>query len=141
MTYQLHDYEIDSIVLEKDSIVFSFPEGFYAEDDQGNSLMPLKKRLVFHIDTNGFPVESFLTVRRIGWSRRRWSEISFRKFTSLFKRGNMIIHDEYDSKLTNWKILKLNAISRRSNIELLITDIASIECLDESFCFVKAKEN
>ena len=41
----------------------------------------------------------------------------------------MVIHDEYDSKMTNWKMIQLNADTRRSNIELFITDIIDIECL------------
>ena len=42
----------------------------------------------------------------------------------------MVIHDEYDSKLTNWKMIQLNACTRWSNIELFITDIIDIECLE-----------
>lgn len=129
MNYQLHDYEIDSIVLENESIVFSFPKGFYVEDENGKPLEPLKKKLVFYLDTDGFPLQSCLTIRRITWNRR-WKEISFKEFTALFKKGNMIIHDEYDSKSTNWKILQLNSCTKCSNIEMVITDIAGIACLD-----------
>ena len=39
MKYQLHDSEIDSFILEKDSIILSFPNGFYAEDDNGNEII------------------------------------------------------------------------------------------------------
>ena len=42
----------------------------------------------------------------------------------------MVIYDEYDSKLTNWKIFQLNACTNWSNIELFITDIIDIECLE-----------
>lgn len=129
MNYQLHDYEIDSIVLENESIVFSFPNGFYVEDESGQAVQPPKKKLVFHIDTNGFPLESFLSIRRITWNRR-WKDISFKQFTALFRKGNMIIHDEYDSKYTNWKILQLNSCTSCANIEMVITDIAGIACLD-----------
>ena len=57
-----------------------------------------------------------------------WKEISFKQFSSLFKKGNMVIYDEYDSKLTNWKMIQLNAGTSRSNIELFITDIIDVEC-------------
>jgi len=129
MHYQLHDYEIDSVVLENDSIIFSFPQGFYAVDDQGRETITRNKKLVFHIDTNGFPLESFLEIRRITWGHI-WRNISFKQFTSLFQKGNMIIHDEYDSKLTNWKIIQLNACTNWSNIELRITDIDEIACCE-----------
>lgn len=35
MTYQLYDYELDSVVLEEERIVFSFPKGFYMPDEDG----------------------------------------------------------------------------------------------------------
>ena len=59
-----------------------------------------------------------------------WKDISFKKFISLLKKGSMIIYDEYDSKLTNWKMLHLNACTGRSNIELFITDIIDIACYE-----------
>ena len=57
-----------------------------------------------------------------------WKKISIKQFSSLFKKGNMVIYDEYDSKLTNWKMIQLNAGTSRSNIELFITDIIDVEC-------------
>ena len=42
----------------------------------------------------------------------------------------MIIHDEYDSKSTNWKMIQLNSSTKRSNIELFITDIIDVECIE-----------
>ena len=59
-----------------------------------------------------------------------WKDISLKQFHSLFKKGNMVIHDEYDSKLTNWKMLQLNANTNRSNIELFITDIIHTACYE-----------
>lgn len=125
MNHNLHDYEIDSVVLDGDRIIFSFPEGFYVEDDGRETMMG---KLVFIIDRtccSDTPLDSFLFIRRhlpLGWR-----DISFRQFTALFKKGNMLIHDEYDSKMTNWKMIQLNANTRWSNIELFITDIEKIE--------------
>jgi hypothetical protein len=67
MKYQLHDSEIDSFILEKDSIILSFPNGFYAEDDNGNEIMPLRHKLVFTIDRtcHDEPLESSVFIRRI----------------------------------------------------------------------------
>ena len=68
MKYQLHDYEIDSFILEKDSIILSFPNGFYAEDDNGNEIKPLRHKLVFTVDRTccpNEPLESFVSIRRI----------------------------------------------------------------------------
>lgn len=132
MKYELHDYEIDAVILEDDRIIFSFPNGFYAEDENGQELKPVRKKLAFTIDKECCPdasPESFLFIRRINRRMNGWKDISFREFTSLFKKGNMVIHDEYDSKMTNWKMIQLNADTRRSNIELFITDIIDIECL------------
>lgn len=42
----------------------------------------------------------------------------------------MVIYDEYDSKLTNWKMIQLNTSTSRSNIELFITDILDIACYE-----------
>lgn len=131
MKYELHDCEIDAVILEKDRIIFSFPNGFHVEDENGQTL---KKKLAFTIDREccpNAPPESFLFIRRINRRMNGWKDISFREFTSLFKKGNMVIHDEYDSKMTNWKMIQLNASTRRSNIELFITDIADVECLDD----------
>lgn len=133
MKYQLHDYEIDSVVLENDKIIFSFPDGFYVADENGQELNPPRKKLAFLIDIDGWPnepMESFISIRRIKWGRRGWKNISFKQFTSLFKKGNMVIHDEYDSKLTNWKMIEINACTKWSNIELFITDIADVECYE-----------
>ena len=133
MQYQLHDYEIDSIVLENDKIVFSFPNGFYVVDENGQELKPMRKKLTFVIDKeccSNEPLESFIFIRRIKRGRKGWREISFKQLISLFKKGNMVIHDEYDSKLTNWKMIQLNAATSCSNIELFITDILDTECLE-----------
>lgn len=133
MKYQLHDYEIDSIILEKDSIILSFPNGFYAEDDNGNEIMPLRHKLVFTVDRTGWPddpLESFIYIRQINYRMNGWKDISFNQFVSLFKKGYMVIHDEYESKQTNWKMLQLNACTTRSNIELFITDIIDITCVE-----------
>ena len=131
MKYQLHDCEIDAIVLENNRIIFSFPDGFYVTDENEQELAPLRNKLVFVIDkeTNE-SLESYVSVRRIKRGRRGWKEISFKQFCSLFKKGNMVIHDEYDSKLTNWKMFQLNACTNWSNIELFITDILNIEFLE-----------
>ena len=114
MNYQLHDSQIDAVLLEGDRIIFSFPNGFYAVDDSGQKLKPLPRKLVFTIEKYApdEPLESHIFIRRI---------------TALLRKGNMIIHDEYDSKYTNWKILKLNACTKRPNIELHITDIAACD--------------
>lgn len=64
MKYQLHDDEIDSFILEKDSIVLSFPNGFYAEDENGNEIKPLMHKLVFTVDRTcrpDEPLESFVS--------------------------------------------------------------------------------
>ena len=125
MNHNLHDYEIDSVVLDGDRIIFSFPDGFRVTDDGREMMMG---KLVFIIDRtccSDAPLDSFLFIRRhlpLGWR-----DISFRQFTALFKKGNMLIHDEYDSKMTNWKMIQLNANTRWSNIELFITDIEKIE--------------
>ena len=131
MQYQLHDCEIDSIVLKDNRIIFSFPNGFYATDENGQELKPLRKKLAFVIDKGVISSEdpdSFIFVRQT--KRRGWKEISFKQFTSLFKKGNMVIHDEYDSKLTNWKMIQLNARTKWTNIELFITDIIDVECFE-----------
>ena len=131
MNYQLHDYEIDSVVLENDRIIFSFPNGFYVADENGQELKPLRKKLAFIIDKDSFPndpLESFIDIRRINRRMNGWKKISFKQFSSLFKKGNMVIYDEYDSKLTNWKMIQLNAGTSRSNIELFITEIIDVEC-------------
>ena len=131
MKYQLHDYEIDSIVLESNKIICSFPNGFYVVDENGQELRPPRKKLAFVIDKDSFPnesLESFIFIRRINWRRNGGKDISFKQFSSLFRKGNMVIHDEYDSKLTNWKMIQLNSSTNRSNIELFITDVIDVEC-------------
>ena len=131
MAYQLHDYEIDSVALEDDKFIFYFPNGFYVTDENGKEQTPLRRKLVFTIDRGcctDAPLESFVFIRRRG--RMGWKDISFKQFTALFKKGNMVIHDEYDSKLTNWKMIQLNACTRWSNIEMFITDIADTECFE-----------
>ena len=133
MKYQLHDCEIDSFILEKDSIILSFPTGFYVEDDNGSEMQPLRHKLVFTVDRTccpDEPLESFIFIRRVNRRRNGWKDISFKQFVSLFQKGHMVIHDEYDSKLTNWKMLQLNANTNRSNIELFITDIIDTACYE-----------
>lgn len=133
MNYQLHDYTIDSVVLDNDKIVFSFPDGFYVTDDHGHEVKPIRKKLAFQIDRGyckDLSLESFIFIRRkCFWG---WKYISFKKFISLFKKGNMIIYDEYDSKSTNWKMIQLNANSGWTNIDMLISDIKDIQCLAQN---------
>lgn len=131
MKYRLHDYEIDSVALQDDKMIFSFPRGFYVTDDNGQEPESPRRKLVFTIDRGcciDEPLESFIFIRRRG--RFGWKDISFKQFFALFKKGNMIIHDEYDSKSTNWKMIQINANARWSNIELFVTDIIDIECLE-----------
>lgn len=133
MKYQLHDYEIDSFTLEKDSIILSFPNGFYVEDDNGNEIKPLRHKLIFTVDRTYSPdesLESFVFIRRINRRMNGWKDISIKQFVSLFKKGHMVIHDEFDSKLGNGKMFQLNASTTRSNIELFITDIIDIVCYE-----------
>ena len=132
MRYQLHDCKIDSVILEDDAIVLSFPDGFCAEDDSGCDTEPLKHKLVLTIDRACHPdepLESFVFIRRIKRSRNGWKDISFKRFVSLFQKGHMVIFDEFDSKLTNRKMFQLNAPTSWSNIEMFIEDIADISCL------------
>ncbi|MBQ3099427.1 MAG: hypothetical protein IJC50_00400 [Clostridia bacterium] len=129
MYYILHDYEIDSVTFEENKIVFSFPEGFYVEDQHGKDVTPLRHKLIFTIDRSGCDnesVESFVEIRR----RKRfgWKEISVKQFLALFKKGNMFIHDEYDSRLTNCKMLMINTNTKWNNIEMFITDIEDVLC-------------
>lgn len=130
MKYQLHDCEIDSVTLEDNRIIFSFPEGFCILNENEQVLKPFPKKLAFIVDkrnSSADSLESFIDIRRITRRMNGWKDISFKKFISLFKRGNMVIHDEYDSKFTNWKMIQLNACARYSNIELFITDIVDVE--------------
>lgn len=132
MKYQLHDYEIDSVLLDSDAIIFSFPNGFYAVDDNGQKLEPPRTKLAFIVDRgqgSHEPLESFIFIRRLKRGGTGWKEISFKQFTSLFKKGNMVIYDEFDSKLANRKILQLNACISWSNIEMLIEDVVNVVCL------------
>ena len=129
MNYQLHDYEIDSVTFEGNQIIFSFPKGYYVTDQHGKEVTPLRKKLIFIIDRGwceNCPVESFVYIRQ----RKRfgWKDISVKQFLALFKKGNMIIHDEYDSKLSNWKMLQINAKANWSNIEMFVTDVEEILC-------------
>ena len=133
MEYQLHDCEIDAVILDNNKIIFSFPNGFYVVDENRQELSLPRKKLVFivDIDKDSFPnetLESNITIRRINWRMNGWKEISFKQFSSLFKKGNMVIHDEYDSKLTNWKMIQLNACTKCGNIEMFITDIKNVAC-------------
>ena len=131
MQYQLHDYEIDSVTLEDDKIIFSFPDGFYVADDQGQEIKPRRKKLVFTIDRGlctDASLESFVFIRKRG--RFGWKDISFKQFTALFKKGNMIIYDEFDSKLGERKIIQLTPCVTGGNIELLMEDIVDIACLE-----------
>ena len=131
MGYQLHDCEIDSIILEKNSIIFSLPNGFYVTDENGQKLEPLRTKIAFIVDRGqypGEPLESFIFIRRINWGGKGWKDISFNQFISLFQKGNMIIYDEFDSKLTNRKMFQLNTCTRWSNIELFIEDIVDVVC-------------
>lgn len=129
MKYNLHDYAIDGVSLEKDRIVFHFPDGFYIADGDGQELKPLRKKLAFLLDTENWPgdsAESFLSIRRRTRGGRGWKDISFRQFQRLFQKGNMVIHDEYDSKLTNWKMLQIHTSAKWNAIEMFITDILDV---------------
>ena len=132
MKYQLHDFKIDAIIFENDEIIFSFPDGFYAEDDDGNEIVPRRHKLAFKIQRTDpdETLESFLFISQANRCLNGWKDISFKRFASYFKKGPMIIYDEYDSKLTNWKMIQLNANTKRSNIELFITDIIDIACYE-----------
>ncbi len=131
MEYQLHDYEIDSVTLDGEKIVFSFPDGFYVTDDNGEELKPLRRKLVLTIDRHycmHVSLESFISIRKRG--RFGWKNISFKQFLALFKKGNMIIFDEFDSKMADQKMIQLNAHTSWTNIELLIENIVDVACIE-----------
>ena len=129
MHYQLHDYEIDSVTFAGNQIIFSFPNGFYVADQQGNEVTPQRKKLIFIIDRDyceNWPVESCVYIRQK--KRFGWKDIPVKQFLALFKKGNMIIHDEYDSKLSNWKMLQMHAKAKWSSIEMFVTDVEEVLC-------------
>ena len=102
MKYQLHDYDIDSITLENDKIIFSFPKGFYVTDENGKELEPLRRKLVFTIDRGcctDEPLESFISIRRRG--RFGWKDISFKHFNSILNLRYIVL-----TILSNMELLR-----------------------------------
>ena len=122
MTYQLHDYELDSVVLEEERIVFSFPKGFYIPDQDGQQAKPIRRRLVFSLGKDGC-----VFVRKTNKRRTKWKYISFEEFAALLKKGTFLVSDEYDSKLHGGKMIQLYG---DANLELFIEGITNVACIN-----------
>lgn len=132
MKYNVHDYIIDAITLEGDSIIFSFPEGFHVANENGQELEPQRKKLVMTVDrtnwVNGgkWPLESFISVR-MSRNGQTWKKVPFKKLSGLLRKSVLIVWNEYEGY---WSQKMLQMRSRSGiDVEMFIENIESVDYL------------
>ena len=65
MKYELHDSQINDILIDGNKIVLSFSEGFWELDTNGKeSSQKQNSKIIFNIDNEfSVPIEDFISIR------------------------------------------------------------------------------
>lgn len=131
MNYQLHDSQINGFELGENIIIFNFSQGFWATDENGKQVEQLEGcRIVFEIDTNGLPIEDFVSVR-ISKRGGDYKTTALMKFGDLLKKTPFNVDMEYDCSFANRKMLQTYSDGQHICAEIFISDIESVKYFHE----------
>ena len=131
MKYQLHDSQINQIILGNDTISLQFSEGFWATNEHGKMTDQLKNcEIVFEIDRNDVPIEDFIAIR-VSKKGGVYKTVSIAKFVSLLKKSPFNVYLEYNCDFASSKMLQMHSNALRICAEIFIEEIKNVEYIHD----------
>ena len=108
MKYELHDSQINDILIDGNKIVLSFSEGFWELDTNGKeSSQKQNSKIIFNIDNEfSVPIEDFISIR-ISKRKNVFKPLSLRDFKKLIKKSPFDVYMEYNCVFSSRKFLQL----------------------------------
>ena len=132
MKYELHDSQINDILIDENKIVLSFSEGFWELDTNGKeSSQKQNAKIIFNIDNEfSVPIEYFISIR-ISKRKNVFKPLSLRNLKKLIKKSPFDVHMEYNCVFSSRKFLQLYSNKIRALVEIFIEDIKSVEYIHD----------
>ena len=131
MKYQLHDSQINQIILGNDTISLQFSEGFWATNEHGKMTDQLKNcEIVFEIDRNDLPIEDFIAIR-VSKKGGVYKTVSIAKFVSLLKKSPFNVYLEYNCDFASSKMLQMHSNALCICAEIFIEEIKNVEYIHD----------
>jgi hypothetical protein len=132
MKYELHDSQINNILIDENKIVLSFSEGFWELDTNGKEFSQKQNsKIIFNIDNEfSVPIEDFISIR-ISKRKNVFKPISLRDFKKLIKKSPFDVYMEYNCVFSSRKFLQLYSNKIRAFVEIFIEDIKSVEYIHD----------
>ena len=132
MKYELHDSQINDILIDGNKIVLSFSEGFWELDTNGKeSSQKQNSKIIFNIDNEfSVPIEDFISIR-ISKRKNVFKPLSLRDFKKLIKKSPFDVYMEYNCVFSSRKFLQLHSNKIRALVEIFIEDIKSVEYIHD----------
>ena len=132
MKYELHDSQINDILIDENKIVLYFSEGFWELDTNGKeSSQKQNSKIIFNIDNEfSVPIEDFISIR-ISKRKNVFKPLSLRDFKKLIKKSPFDVYMEYNCVFSSSKFLQLYSNKIRALVEIFIEDIKSVEYIHD----------
>lgn len=132
MKYELHDSQINNILIDENKIVLSFSEGFWELDTNGKEASQKQNsKIIFNIDNEfSVPIEDFISIR-ISKRKNVFKPLSLRDFKKLIKKSPFDVYMEYNCVFSSRKFLQLYSNKIRALVEIFIEDIKSVEYIHD----------
>ena len=135
--YELHDRQINDILIYGNKIVLSFSEGFWELDTNGKeSSQKQNSKIIFNIDNEfSVPIEDFISIR-ISKRKNVFKPLSLRDFKKLIKKSPFDVDMEYNCDFSSRKFLQLyskysNSNKIRALVEIFIEEIKTVEYIHD----------
>ena len=130
--YELHDSQINDILIDGNKIVLSFSEGFWELDTNGKeSSQKQNSKIIFNIDNEfSVPIEYFISIR-ISKRKKVFKPLSLRDFKKLIKKSPFDVNMEYNCLFSSSKFLQLYSNKIGALVEIFIEFIESVEYIHD----------
>ena len=130
--YELHDSQINDILIGENKIVLSFSKGFWELDTNGKEYSQKQNsKIIFNIDNYfSVPIEDLISIR-ISKRKNVFKLLSLRDFKKIIKKSPFDVSREYNCVLSSSKFLQLHSNKIRALVEIFIEDIKSVEYIHD----------
>ena len=130
--YELHDSQINDILIDGNKIVLSFSKGFWELDTNGKeSFQKQNSKIIFNIDNEfSVPIEYFISIR-ISKRKKVFKPLSLRDFKKLIKKSPFDVNMEYNCIFSSSKFLQLYSNKIGALVEIFIEFIESVEYIHD----------
>ena len=131
MRYQLHDSQVDGLIMEENRILFTFSQGFWKTDENGKQVEQMHNcQLVFYIEKGDALMEDCIFVR-LSKKGKTYKTVALRTFIGLLRKSAFDVDMEYDCAFSNRKMLQLYSNSLQTRVEIFIEEIQKVEYIHD----------